>query len=240
MSALFMENVGLTYPSKKDDLRALDEINLDIEEGELFMVSGPSRCGKSSFMSVVGGLLKPTTGVVEIHGTNLYSLPEKEAAAFRLRHLGYVFQNPQLIDAFTVFENIAAPMHLLGIKDKLVQTRVSEVLDQVGMTKQKDEYPNKLSEAEKMLTAIGRSLVTSPRLLIYDEPTVHLDHAASVKILTFLKELAYDHNTTIVTAISDVRLHPFAGRVAKMKGGRIAMVFGETQETESEPPFLKL
>ncbi len=240
MSALNCENIKKVYSSKKGEKIALEEISFEVEEGELFMISGPSRSGKSTLLSIIGGLLQPTVGTVQIHGTNLFTLPEKEASEFRLRHLGYVFQNPMLIDSLTLYENIIAPMHLLGIKNKHAHTRVLEVLDSVGLSEQKEELPKNLSEAEKSLAAIARSLALLPKLLIYDEPTAHLDHSASVKILTYLKELAYDHSVTIITTITDVRLHPFAGRVAKMKEGKISMICGEGNAMESEPPFLKL
>lgn len=240
MSALICENIKKVYKTKKEDKVALADVSFEVEEGELFMISGPSRCGKTTLLSIIGGLLAPTEGRVEIHGANLFNMSEKEAAEFRLRHLGYVFQNPHLIETRTLYDNIIAPMHLLGIRTKHAHTRVLEVLDQVGLSGQRDDLPQTLSEAEKCLAAIARSLVLLPKLLIYDEPTAHLDHSASVKILTYLKELAYDHSTTIIATITDVRLHPFAGRVAKMKEGKISMICGEMHSMESEPPFLKL
>ena len=167
-------------------------------------------------------------------------MDEKQRSEFRLRHIGYVFQKPELIDSLTIFENIIAPMHLMGIKASLAEKRVLEVLDQVGLSAQKNDSPHILSEAEKSLAAIARSLVLLPKILIMDEPTNQLDHSAGVKIMTFLRELAYDHSVTIISTITDVRLHPFANRVAKMKEGRITMIAGEPSGLESEPPFLKI
>ncbi len=240
MTACYVQNIKKIYPAKGEEKVALEDVSFEVEEGELFVITGPSRSGKTTLLSIIGGLLKPTSGTCEIHGTNLFELSDKEASEFRLRHIGYVFQKPTLINSYTIFENVIAPMYLIGMRAKDAKKRALEVLDQVGLIKQKDDYPKMLSEAEKSLTSIARSLALLPKVLIYDEPTSSLDHSASVKLLTFLKELAYDHDTTIISTITDVRLQPFANRVAKMKEGKIVMIVGETSSQESEPPFLKL
>src|SRR3990167_2909941 len=176
MSACHLENVRKVFPAKKGEFVALDDISFDVEEGEVYMITGPSRCGKTTLLSIIGGLLEPTSGICSLHGMNLYHLNEKEAAEFRLRHIGFVFQTPQLINSFTVFENIIVPMHLMDIRHKLAEERVLEVIDQLGLMLHKDVYPNMLSEAEKTLVAIARALVRIPKLLILDEPTANLDH----------------------------------------------------------------
>ncbi len=240
MSACYVENVRKVFPTKQGEFVALEDISFDVEEGEVYMITGPSRCGKTTLLSIIGGLLEPTSGTSTLHGMNLYNMDEKEAADFRLRHIGYVFQTPQLISSFTLLENLSVPLHLMGIRNKLAEERALEVIEQLGLLTHKDDVPDILSEAEKTLVAIGRALVLLPKILILDEPTSSLDHSSGVKILTHLRELAYDHQITVIAAITDVRLHPFADRVAKMRDGKIFMVSGEPGAIENATPFLKL
>lgn len=240
MSACQLDNVTKIFKTNKGTCHALKEISLTIEEGELFMITGPSCAGKSTLLSVIGGLMPPTGGACTIHRTNLYALSEKESAEFRLRHIGYVFQTPHLISSMTIFENLLVPTYLMGLREQLGKQRAVEILDQLGMNSHIESFPEELSEGEKALVALGRALMLLPKVLILDEPTDNLDHALGVKVCTFLKEIASDHGITVIMANSDVRLHPFADRVAKMQEGKIVMLAGESLALENEPPFLKL
>ncbi len=240
MNACHLEKIRKLFSTKQGEFITLEDISLDVEEGEVYMITGPSRSGKTTLLSIIGGLLTPTSGIVTLHGTNLFEIGEHEAAQFRLRHIGFVFQTPQLINSFTVFENILVPLHLMGLPKKLAGERALEVIDQLGLMLYKDEKPDILSETGKTLTAIARALVLLPKILILDEPTANLDHTSGVKILTHLRELAYDHQITVIAAITDVRLHPFADRVAKIREGKIFMVSGEPGAIENDTPFLKL
>ena len=240
MTACLCEQIKKIIFQKQQIFPLLEDISFEVQEGEVYMITGPSRCGKSTLLRIIGGLLKPTSGTVSVFGLNLFDMNERSASDFRLRNIGYVFETSSLIDSLSLFDNIAVPMRLVGISSPLIETRVLEILGQIGMVDQKNQYPTQISEGEKSLICIARALVLLPKLLILDEPTLHLDHPTGVKIFTHIRELAYDHQITIISATTDIRLHPFADRVAKMKEGKISMVAGEPSTKENELPFLKL
>ena len=160
-----------------------------------------------------------------------------QKAKFRRDNLGIVFQNGRLISSLTVLENVIAPL-ACGNDSKLnANLKALNVLNYMGIDKKKDCYLEELSGAELQLVSMSRALINQPRLLLLDEPTQFLDHQTGVKVMTYLRQMALDHQITIVCVISDVRLFPFASRVIRMKSGKIVDVLGESL---LDSPFLRI
>ncbi len=215
----------------------LEGIDLQIEEEEFIMISGPPGSGKTTLLSIITGFLSPTSGSVAVLGKDLFQMNSFQKAKFRRENLGVVFQNGRLISSLTVLDNVIASL-VCGNDSKInAKLKALNVLNYMGIDKKKDCYLEELSGAELQLVSMSRALVNQPRLLLLDEPTQFLDHQTGVKVMTYLRQMALDHQITIVCVISDVRLFPFASRVIRMKGGKIVDVLGESL---LDSPFLRI
>lgn len=206
--------------------RAIDHLSLTVEEGEFIIITGPPSSGKSTLLSLMAGILKPDSGECTQYNRNKY--------------LGIVFQKLHLIDTMTVFENVILPLQFSRVPHRLAKNRALEALHEVGMLEEKDSYPNKLSQGENQLVAIARALVPDPKILLLDEPTSFLDHQTGVRVFTLFRQLALDQLITVVCVTNDVRLHPFAHRLVKMKSGRIENIVGESLLDEIPPPLMEV
>ena len=215
----------------------LNGIDLEIDEEEFIMISGPPGAGKSTLLSILGGYLTPTSGSVSILGKNLFQMNAFEKAKFRRENLGVVFQNGRLIASLTVLENILVPLLSSNQSKKNSTFKALNVLNYMGIEEKKDSYLDELSGAELQLVSLSRALVNEPKVLLLDEPTQFLDHQTGVKVMTYLREMAIDHQITIISILNDVRLFPFASRVIRMKSGRVVDVLGDFL---IDSPFLRI
>ncbi len=234
MSIVACNQIAKTFDDQKFVLEGVD---LQIEEEEFVMISGPPGSGKTTLLSILAGYQTPMSGTVAILGKNLFEMNSFEKAKFRRDNLGVVFQSRRLIASLTVLENVIAPL-ISGNDSKLnANLKAMNVLNYMGIDLKANCYTAELSGAELQLVALSRALVNQPRVLILDEPTQFLDHQTGVKVMTYLRQMALDHQITIISVLSDVRLYPFASRVIRMKSGKIVDVLGESL---LDSPFLRI
>jgi len=205
---------------KNSNTPALDEINLNIEQGDFVFLVGQSGSGKSSLLRLLLKEEKPTSGTVTVDGINVAKLPNRKVPAFR-RTMGIVFQDFRLLPGKTVFDNVAFGMEVIGKSKKEIQQRIPAILDLVGLDEKAHRLPSELSGGEQQRVALARAFVNKPKLLLADEPTGNLDPSTSVGIMKLLDRINRT-GTTIVMATHDVAIvDQMRKRIVQMENGRI-------------------
>ena len=216
-----IEITGATkvFGKGRTEIRAVDEVNLLVKEGEFVLIMGRSGSGKSTLLGIIAGLIAPTTGVVNISGRDINAIPEDQGSEMRAKTLGFVFQFSGLIPTLTVTENVMLPS--LFCKDTQdCGSRVASLLEKVGMSDRADAYPHTLSSGEMKRVAIARALVNNPLILIADEPTGDLDVDTEYEIMELFKSIN-DEGTTIVMVTHNPDLAPYASKTYLMKQGNL-------------------
>ncbi len=208
------------YPMKGETVHALRGASLRIDAGEYVAIVGPSGSGKSTLLQLIGGIDTPSAGSVEVLGTPLATLTDRELTRLRLTKFGFIFQRFHLLPVLTALENVALPMAEAGIPAAVRWSRASELLAYVGLTHRADHRATQLSGGEMQRVAIARALANHPILLLADEPTGELDAATGHEILELFRRLHAD-GTTLVVVTHDEHLAANAGRVIHMLDGRI-------------------
>jgi ABC-type lipoprotein export system ATPase subunit len=214
-----IEDVHKSFVMGKEAVPALRGVSLDVQRGEILCLMGPSGSGKTTMLNIIGGLDTPSRGHVNVDGENVVSLNEEKLAALRLRKMGFVFQNFNLLSNFTAQENVQVPMVLMGRRDP---RRARELLGLVGLGDRMTHYPSELSGGQQQRVAIARALANDPPLLIGDEITGDLDTQTSYEIMNLLVQLNKENGTTIVFVTHDLRMSKFAHRVINMRDGRLS------------------
>ncbi|KAB2879454.1 ABC transporter ATP-binding protein [bacterium] len=207
MSLIRLENVRKVYQTGEIPVHALKEINVEILKGTFVSFIGPSGSGKSTLLNLIGCLDKPSEGKVFVNGVDVGLFSRAEAAAFRGKTIGFVFQNFNLIPVLTVYENVEYPLLMLDrlpLKER--RDRVLRLLEKVGMTDQKDKYPNKISGGQKQRVAVARALVTNPQIVLADEPTANLDHTTAFKVISIMHEMTSEYGTTFIFSTHDPKI----------------------------------
>ncbi len=199
----------------------LRNLTLDIDAGELTLISGPSGCGKSTLLSILSGLMCADAGRVVALGEDLAKLNERQIERFRLQHTGFVFQGFNLFPALTALEQVALPLSYLGFTTARANARAMAALEEVGLGPRAGLRPNSLSGGEKQRVAIARAIAKEPALLFADEPTSSLDAASGQIVIDTLHRIARQHDTTVLCVSHDPRLNSYAERVLTMEDGRI-------------------
>jgi putative ABC transport system ATP-binding protein len=217
---IHLEAVTKTYEMGASKVNALDNVTLRIRDGDFLSVIGPSGCGKSSLLFVTAGLLTPTSGTVTLDGTSLYELTAKERAKLRRKMIGFVFQSYELIPYLTALENVALPLHLLGLPSKEQEERAVAALKSVGLELRMQHRPGELSGGEQQRVSIARALVKSPKLLLADEPTGNLDQKTGKEVMDLLAQLNESQGITLVLATHDPDKARRAARIIEMKDGQ--------------------
>jgi putative ABC transport system ATP-binding protein len=233
MTALVQtENITKDFPAGDTKVRVLDDITVDVNAGELTMLIGPSGCGKTTLLSVMTGILTPTSGRVVIDGTNLTALRDKEKVLFRRERLGFVFQQFNLLPALTAAENAAVPLIAAGLPFEEAITRANTVLAEIGMGKHTMKKPNQLSGGQQQRVAFARALVHRPRVLVCDEPTSALDATSGQQVMEILRSVALQPDCAVIVVTHDNRIYHFADRMIHMSDGQIERTEtrGETHE----------
>src|SRR5262249_14678790 len=202
-------------------VKVLHEIDLDIPPGELALLVGPSGCGKTTLISIIAGLLDPTSGSVEVLGTDLGSLSGSNKVRFRGSNIGFVFQQYNLLPALTAAENAAVPLLIAGWNRKRAVEKSKEMLNQVGLGSRLNAYPNQLSGGQQQRVALARALVHEPRLLVCDEPTAALDAQSGQTVLELLRNVAVQPDRGVIVVTHDSRIFHFGDRMITMSDGRI-------------------
>jgi putative ABC transport system ATP-binding protein len=223
-----LKNITKTVRSGVEDLTILDDVTLNIPDGEFVAVTGASGSGKSTLLGLVAGLDAPTTGEIFIDGANITAMSEDGLATLRSEKIGFIFQSFHLIPSLTAFENVLIPMEILGLKD--AKSRARNLLEAVELTNRGHHYPTELSGGEQQRIAIARAFANQPKILLADEPTGNLDSRNGSHIFDLMTELHSKNNVTLMLVTHDQSLAEKAQRQIILKDGRILSDTNHLQE----------
>ncbi len=224
------ENLTRIYGSGEAEVRALDGVSLHVDTGEFVAVMGPSGCGKSTLLHLIGGLDRPTSGVVRIEGQDLSTLDDDALTDLRREHIGFIFQFFNLIPTLSALDNTALPLVLGGTKPAQAQEKAAEWLGKLEVADRSTHRPEELSGGQRQRVAIARSLVTEPTLILADEPTGNLDSKAAQEFATLLREIVDRWERSILLVTHDPRISSFADRIIYLKDGRISQQEGNNRK----------
>jgi putative ABC transport system ATP-binding protein len=218
-----IDHLSKTYALGKITVSALQDVNLRIEKGEFTAIAGPSGCGKSTLLNMIGCMDVPTSGELRIDGQPISKLNDRELTNLRLEKIGFIFQTFNLISVLSVFQNVEFPLLIKGgLSAKVRAERVNQLLDRVELTQFAKHKSNELSGGQRQRVAIARALVTSPAVVLADEPTANLDSATGDTIIALMKEINNKEQTTFVFSTHDPAVMQHAHRIIKLKDGKIA------------------
>ncbi|RST59419.1 ABC transporter ATP-binding protein [Siminovitchia terrae] len=204
----------------KHKIPVLKDVSLTVKEGEMVTIVGRSGSGKSTLLNIISGFLKPTQGEVWIAGEKVSDLNETKFADFRLEHLGFIFQNFQLIPSMTAFQNVELPLVLKGMNEQKRKLKTDETLQRVGLLEYKNHYPNELSGGQQQRVSIARALAVNPPLILADEPTGSLDSETEEQLLQFIKELN-EEGITFLIITHDDKVAEIGHRAIEIADGKI-------------------
>jgi len=222
MNLITAEKISKKYVKGEIEVEALKELDFEIEPAAFVSFVGPSGSGKTTLLNLVGCLDKPTSGILKVADKNVSNLDRRMAASFRGKTIGFIFQDFNLIPVLTVYENVEYP--LLMIKNAPSterKRRILALLDAVGMTEQKDKYPDQISGGQKQRVAIARALVTNPKLVLADEPTANLDHKTAYMVLNIMKKMKDELGTTFVFSTHDQKIVSEAEITYTLEDGKL-------------------
>lgn len=219
MGIINLEGITKIYRTKEIETVALENVNLEVENGEFLSVMGPSGCGKSTMLNIIGLLDQPGEGRVIIDGKETVHMKDGEMAEFRNRMLGFVFQSFHLINSLNVLDNVELPLLYRKSNEKQRREQAKTVLEKVGLSHRMKHFPSQLSGGQSQRVAIARAIIGSPRILLADEPTGNLDSKMGAEIMELLHRLNAE-GTTIVMVTHDEQLAKQTGRIIRFFDGR--------------------
>ncbi|WP_099203523.1 ABC transporter ATP-binding protein [Miniphocaeibacter massiliensis] len=219
MKIVKVVGVKKVFGSRDTKVNALRGIDLEIENGEFLAIVGTSGSGKSTLLHILGALDQPTSGEVFIQNRNLSKLSDEELTIFRRRNIGFVFQKYNLIPMFNVLENIIIPIRL--DKNDVDMNYIDGIIELLGLTEKRNEYPDNLSGGQQQRVAIARALATKPTIILADEPTGNLDSKTSQDVLSLLKVTSYKLKQTVVIITHDEEVAQLADRIIRLEDGEI-------------------
>lgn len=222
MKILYTESLSKHYGKGESLVKALDDVNLEINEGEFVAIIGKSGSGKSTLLHMLGGLDIPTSGKVYIDNKNIFTLKEEELAVFRRRKIGFIFQSYNLIPSLNVWENVVLP---IGLDGRTVDENfIRDLLKSLGLENKHDVLPNTLSGGQQQRVAIARALATRPAIILADEPTGNLDSKTSDEVMSILKSMSKKYSQTLVMITHDDSIAQMADRVIFIEDGKVSKV----------------
>jgi len=216
---LSVKNLSKSYNSGDQTLTVLSHVTFSLPEAATCAIIGPSGSGKTTLLGLCAGLDRPSTGSVTINGIELENLNEDERAKVRNEHVGFVFQNFQLLPTLTALENVMVPLELR--RESRIKARAADLLQRVGLEKRLHHYPAQLSGGEQQRVALARAFINRPKILFADEPTGNLDAETSEKIVHLLFDLNREARTTLVLVTHNLELAQKTQRIIRLKGGSI-------------------
>ena len=216
---LEVNNLSKTYNSGNKSLTVLDDVSFTINQGDTFSIVGPSGSGKTTLLGLCAGLDRASNGSIILNGINLDSLNEDDRAGVRNQHVGFIFQNFQLIPTLTALENVMVPLELRG--EKGASESAMKLLERVGLADRHDHYPTQLSGGEQQRVALARAFSNRPKILFADEPTGNLDDDTGNLVEELLFDLNKEEGTTLVLVTHDLELAAKTQRTLRLKGGKV-------------------
>lgn len=225
MEVLKTVNLKKIYQVPSGDVRALDGVNLSIEEGEFVAIVGSSGSGKTTLLNLLGGLDEPSEGSIYVRGEKLENMESEELTIFRRRNIGFVFQNYNLLPILNVYENITLPMKLDGTR--VDEEFLNHMIDRLKLREKLYHMPETLSGGQQQRVAIARALSTKPAVLLCDEPTGNLDSVTGMEVVGLLKSSAYEFHQTIVVVTHNEEIAQMADRIIRIEDGKVK---GDTYE----------
>ncbi len=223
MSLITAVNVSKDYQTEDITVHALQGLHFEIEPASFVSFVGPSGSGKTTLLNLIGCLDKPSEGKLTVSGTDVALLDRKESAAFRGQHLGFIFQDFNMIPVLTVYENIEYPLIMVqNIEPQERKDRISKMLKAVGMADQGDKYPQQISGGQKQRVAIARALVTNPALVLADEPTANLDSQTAYTVIGLMKKMRDELGTTFIFSTHDTKIVGEAEVIFRLEDGQLA------------------
>lgn len=217
---IHLHHISKIYRSASVETHALNEVSLNVEEGEFISIMGPSGCGKTTLLNIIGLLDNFDSGLYVFDDRDVKKLSEKELVKLRKANIGFVFQNFNLLEELTVFENIELPLVYLGMRGTERRERVEKILDQISLGHRREHFPYQLSGGQQQKVAIGRAIVARPRLILADEPTGNLDSGQGSEIMETLSNLN-EQGTTLVMVTHSMNDAAYSNRVIKLIDGQI-------------------
>ena len=214
-----ISNLVKYYYVGENVVKAVDHTSLEIERGKFTAIVGRSGSGKSTLLQLMGGLDRPDSGEVIIDGKSLFELKGNQLAVFRRKKIGFIFQDFNLIPSLNVWENVVLPMGLDG--RKVNKGEVMKILEQIGIADRREAMPNTLSGGQKQRVAIARALVSSPAIILADEPTGNLDSKTELEVMNLLKRCVKDFNQTLVMITHDETIAQMADIVVVIEDGKV-------------------
>lgn len=218
---ILLENVTKEYKLGKIIVNALRGIDLNISQGEFVSICGPSGSGKSTLLNLMGCLDVPTSGRIHIQNNDVTILKDGDLSRLRNRTIGFIFQMFNLIPVLNTFENVEYPLIILGISKKERQERVLKTVEDVGLSNFIKHRPDELSGGQRQRVAIGRALVTNPKIILADEPTANLDSKTGIEVLDLMKKMNEEHKTTFIFSTHDPKIMNYADKIYIISDGRM-------------------
>ena len=219
MEILKTENLKKYYNQTSVVVKAIDGVELSVDQGEFVAIVGTSGSGKSTLLHMLGGLDRPTEGKVFIDGKDIFSLKDEELTVFRRRKIGFVFQAYNLVPVLNVYENIVLPIQLDG--NKVEEAYVNKIIEILGLSEKINSMPNQLSGGQQQRVAIARALATKPSIILADEPTGNLDSKTSLDVMGLLKATSNKLNQTLILITHNEEIAQMADRIIRIEDGVI-------------------
>ncbi|WP_456469498.1 ABC transporter ATP-binding protein [Archaeoglobus sp.] len=226
MRVVELIDVYKIYKTEFYEVKALDGVSMQVEEGDFVVIMGPSGSGKSTLLNLIGCLDKPTSGKVLINGVETINLDDKELTELRRDTIGFIFQTYNLIPTLTALENVELPMIFKGISRQERERRARELLSIVGLEDAMDRKPNELSGGQQQRVAIARALANNPKILLCDEPTGNLDTKSGEQVMNIIKEQNEERRVTVILVTHDPSLAKYGSFVIRLRDGKIERVEG--------------
>ena len=222
MELVVAENITKDYRTGEVTVRALKGASFSIEPASLVSFVGPSGSGKTTLLNLIGCLDKPSGGRLLVAGMDVSNFDKTDAALFRGKNIGFIFQDFNLLPVLTVYENIEYPLLMVQkVPSEERQRRVTALLAAVGMADQKDKYPDQISGGQKQRVAVARALVTNPKLVLADEPTANLDHDTAYMVLNLMKKMRDEFKTTFIFSTHDQKIVGEAEIIHTLEDGKL-------------------
>jgi putative ABC transport system ATP-binding protein len=220
-AAIQVRGVSKIYSEGTSRVSALQEVDLDVCKGEVLLLMGPSGSGKTTLLSIMGCILRPSSGSVQIAGAETAQLREARLPAVRLRHIGFVFQAFNLFPTLTALENVEVALDLKGIRGTFARKQAQDLLGEVGLSDKLNTFPSDLSGGQKQRVALARALAGDPEVILADEPTAALDSHTGRNIMQLMCDLAHQRNRAVTIVTHDNRILDMGDRIVRIEDGRI-------------------